>query len=425
MQIGKRMRRPRGLSTLIAAALAAALLGACGSSSSGPSATTLLHRTFTGSHEISSGVVHLQVTITPSGSSLLSGPITLSFGGPFQSRGTGKLPASDFTAAVSALGHNGSLGIISTGTGGYVTMSGTGYKLPQASFEKLESGFSGLGGSGAKSGAGALGGLGIEPLTWLTNPTVVGTETIAGVQTTHIHAGVDTPALLANLSTLLSKTSGVGVKGVGTLPKGISASEQTKLAAAIHNPSVDVWMGTGDTTLRKLEVSFTVPISGSESTQLGGLTSAHIDVTLQYGDLNQPQTISVPTTIQPYSVLSAKLSSLMSEVSGVLSLTGASGSSSGSGNGGSSSSSSSSTGGSSSEHGELGHFWDRGRRQPLQPVHPGGRRQCREDAEVLVATEQVATPDRLRVSPARPLGRLPRVRPACRHRCLTLRRGDN
>ncbi len=317
------------------AVLAAVLLSACGSSS-GPSANTLLRQTFSGSHEISSGVVELTVSIAPSGSSLLSGPINLSFGGPFQSRGTGKLPASDFTASVSALGRSGSLGIISTGTSGYVTLSGIGYPLPPASFKQLESGFSGLGGSGSHSGTGALAGLGIDPLSWLQNATVVGNETVAGAPTTHIHAGVNVSALLGDVSTLLSRASGLGVKGVGKLPASISPSERARLAAMIRAPSVDVWTGTGDQTLRKLEVQLTVPISGRDSSELGGVTSVRIDVTLQYSDLNQPQTISTPATIKPFSVLVAKLNALVSELKGLVAL-GAGGSGSGGVSGSSSS----------------------------------------------------------------------------------------
>jgi hypothetical protein len=346
MHAVRRTRKRRSLGAAVVVAFAAVLLSACGSSS-GPSASNLLGQTFTGSHEISSGVVALSLSITPSGSSLLSGPVTLSFGGPFQSRGSGRLPESDFTASVSALGRNGSLGIISTGTSGYVTMSGTGYPLPPASFEKLESGFSGLGGSGSHTGAGTLGGLGIDPLSWLQNATVVGSETVGGVATTHIHAGVDVDALLANLSTLLSKTSGVGVKGVGKLPASISPSQRTKLAAEIRNPSVDVWTGEGDKTLRKLEVQLTVPLSGRDARDLGGARSLRIDLTLLYSDLNQPQTISAPATIKPYSVLVAKLNALMSELRGVIALGAA---------GGSGSSSSSSSSSSSGAAGAVGRY---------------------------------------------------------------------
>ena len=91
----------------------------------------------------------------PSGSSTLNGPITLSFGGPFQSLGKGKLPKSNFNVSISALGKTGSLGILSTGTTGYVTLQGTSYQLPAATFQKLESSFAALASSpGGGSGSG-------------------------------------------------------------------------------------------------------------------------------------------------------------------------------------------------------------------------------------------------------------------------------
>src|SRR5579862_3142417 len=112
---------------LIVVALAGIVLAACGSSSdsSGGSPSTLLNQTFTGTHKVTSGILNLTLTVDPSGSSTLSGPITLSFGGPFQTRGTGKLPESNFTVAASALGRNVSLGILSTGTTGYVSLQDT------------------------------------------------------------------------------------------------------------------------------------------------------------------------------------------------------------------------------------------------------------------------------------------------------------
>lgn len=313
---------------LTAVALAVTVLSGCGASS-GPSATTLLHETFTGSHEISSGVVELSLDLSPSGSAVLSGPITLNFGGPFQSRGVGKLPESDFTASVSALGQNGSLGIISTGTSGYVTLSGTGYQLPQASFEQLESGFSGLGGSSSSSGTGALSTLGLHPLSWLRNATVSGTQTLSGVQTTHIDAELDVTTLLQQLSPLLSKVSGVGVKGVGKLPRSISPATEAKIAAEIHNPTVGIWTGTSDKTLRKLQIDFSIPLSGKLSRELGGVSSVGVSLALQYSDLGQPQTVSIPAHLAPYKDLTAKLNSILSEVEGALAL-GSLGSSAGS-----------------------------------------------------------------------------------------------
>ena len=117
---------------MLLAVLASLALAACGSSSSSSSgdASTLLKQTFTGSHKISSGNLNLAVTVDPSGSSTLSGPIKLSFGGPFQNSVGGKLPQSNFTVSVSALGKSGSLGILSTGSSGYVSLSGHELSAP-------------------------------------------------------------------------------------------------------------------------------------------------------------------------------------------------------------------------------------------------------------------------------------------------------
>jgi hypothetical protein len=313
----------RSAVTLMLAVLTAAVAAACGGSSSGSAnPNTLLKDTLTGKHTVTSGDIDLTLTIDPSGSSVLSGPITFTFGGPFQSRGAGKLPESNFTVSASALGHNVLVGVISTGTAGYVTFQGSSYQLPAASFQKLESSFSQLSTSqGTSSGSSALTKLGIHPLNWLTNPTVVGTENVGGAQTDHIHAGVNVDAMLNDLSTALTKSGSLGLAG-GTAAKalsgGIPAADRSKIAAEVKNPSVDIWTGTSDHTIRRLTITLTVPVTGKTSTQLGGITSADIGLTLQYSDLNQPQTINAPTNVKPFSQFQAKLNSFVQSLSGLM-----------------------------------------------------------------------------------------------------------
>jgi hypothetical protein len=302
-------------------------LAACGSSSTGSSsspgsAQSLLTQTFSSGHSVKSGVLGFTLSMNPSGSSTLTTPISLSLTGPFQSRGTGKLPASDFTIGISALGKQGSLGVISTGTNGYVALDGANYQLPASDFQKLESSFSSVGGSGSQ---GSLSGLGIDPEHWLKNPSIVGSDTIGGAATTHIRAGVNVTALLSDLNTFLAKTA----KSSGTtkIPSSIPPATQQKIAAAIKNASVDVWTGTSDKTLRKLSLNLTLPVTGQISTLLGGLRTAGIGLSLQYSDLNKPQTVATPTNVKPYSQFTAKLQSVVSALEGGLGgATGATGS---------------------------------------------------------------------------------------------------
>jgi hypothetical protein len=311
----------RRLGPLTAAIVAVLALVACGSSSStggsSGSPESLLKQTFSSGHSVKSGVLGFSLTLKPTGSSTLSTPITLSLGGPFQSRGSGKLPQSDFTIGITALGRHGALGVISTGTAGYVSLQGANYQLPQADFQKLEQSFTSAKSSGGSQDAG-LAQLGINPLHWLTHPSIVGTETINGAATTHIRAGVDVTALIGDLNTFLAKTAKNAGSASSSLPSQIPQATQQKIAAAVKNATVDVWTGKSDTTLRKLALNLNVPVSGQVSTELGGMTSAGIGLTVQYAELNQSQSIATPTGVRPYSEFTAKLQSIGQQLESTL-----------------------------------------------------------------------------------------------------------
>jgi hypothetical protein len=330
------MRSPRTTFLVVALTfITTVAVAGCGSSSpnssnaasSTPSARKLLSETFSGEHPVTSGQIELGVNIVPSGSSELTAPITLAFGGPFESGAKGKLPQSDFTVTASAQGHNGKLTIISTGTAGYITVNGGSYQLPAASYDKLKSGLSSVSGSSTTSttttsASSLLSKLGIDPLSWLTDPQVIGQASVGGVTSDQISAKVNVSGLLADLNTLAGKASSLGVSGASKLSGGLSASERASIAAHIKSPSVDIWTGASDHTLRKFSVGVTVPVTGTLHKSLGGLSSLRITINLQYSDLNQPQTITAPTKLLPYSGFQKKLAADLETIeSGVVSST--------------------------------------------------------------------------------------------------------
>ncbi len=292
--------------------LTALIVSACGSASSGSgSAQTLLRQTFAGPHTVRSGVLDLSLSLTPSGSRTITTPITLGLGGPFQSRGTGNLPASSLTLSINALGHHGQLGIVSTGANGFLTLDGAAYQLPAADYQKLASSFSGATGG---AGTGGLSKLGIDPLHWLTSPRIVGSGTVGGAATTHIRARVQVAALLGDLNGFLQKASASGATASAGVPTTLSPATRQKVAAAVRHASVDIWTGSSDKALRKLSVDLEVPVTGQISTLLGGLSSAAINLTVQYADLNQPQSITAPGNIHPFSGFSRKIGGVISEL---------------------------------------------------------------------------------------------------------------
>jgi len=306
------MRSRRISVSCLLAAVAVLSLSACGG---GGDAKQLLQRTFSGSHAIRSGNLSFSLTLTPSGSSTLTAPVTISFGGPFQTLGAGKLPASNFNVSMSGFGRGGSVGILSTGTTGYVTLQGTSYQLPSGTFQKLESSFAGVtsaGGSGHSSGG--LSKLGIDPLRWLTSPAIVGTESVGGTSTTHIRADINVKALLVDLNTFLQKASSAGAPGTAALSRALPPSTQDRIATEVQHPTFDVWTGKADKTLRRLALRLSVPVTGQTSTLLGGLRTAAIAVDMSYTGLGQPQTITPPTAVRPFGEFQTKLRSFLSSI---------------------------------------------------------------------------------------------------------------
>lgn len=295
----------------VATGLAAVALTGCGG---GAGASQLVKDTFSGSRKLQSGAVEFTLTLTPAGSSTLTSPITLSVGGPFSGLGPGQAGNSELTlrlgtAEVSLL----SLGLESLDGNGYVSLGTTSYRLPAGEYRGLESRLSG-GGSGT---AGILGRLGIDPLRWLIDPRVAGSATVAGVRTTHIRARLNLGALLTDLGTVLAKASSIGVPGAGKI--SISPAARSKIVAEVRSPSVDIWTGSADQTLRRLALSLTLPVTGTLSSDLGGLKFAALSLNIVYRDLGHPQHFSAPTDLKPYREFEAQVHTLLGALDGAVS----------------------------------------------------------------------------------------------------------
>ncbi|MBO0767758.1 MAG: hypothetical protein J2O48_03645 [Solirubrobacterales bacterium] len=321
------------MSLLAAAAICLAVaLSACGSKTgpgTGATARSLLKQTFSSSQALNSGVVSAAITLSPNGSSKQNKPLSISFGGPFQSRGKGKTPASKFTGAIKFGGQTGALTFLSTGTAGYVQMSGTSYKLPAATFKQMQSGFSELPGAGGSGSSGQFAKLGINPQNWVSDPQLVGSQEVGGAKTQHVHGAVAIDPLLRDLSKALSKAPNVTAGGT-SVPKSISPATQAKIKQEVHNASLDLWTGSSDHTLRRLTVSADLPLKSAQVRQdLGGVSSLKLQLSLNYSDIGKPQTISAPSASKPYTQFQQKFSQIVQGIFASLA-GGASGSSTGS-----------------------------------------------------------------------------------------------
>jgi hypothetical protein len=324
--------RARAVVALVALAFVAFGLAACGGSGSGSSdARTLLKQTFSGTHKIKSGKADVRLSVDAHGDAALPQPIKLAVTGPFQSAGTDKIPQFDLALDISAQGQTIQAGLTSTSDRVFVQLMGTAYEVPQSLLAQIRQSMQQS--KQASKGKLSLGGLGIDPMTWLKDPKIVGTETLNGVETKHISSALDVDALLNDVDKLLAKLKqqgGIPGTSGAQIPSRIPDKARNEIKDAVKSSSVDVWTGASDKILRKLTIALTVTPKNPGS----GPKTADVSFSLELSDLNKPQTITAPSSAKPLSDLLGQLGGLL----GAGGLGGSFGGAAGGGSGGGASS---------------------------------------------------------------------------------------
>jgi hypothetical protein len=324
----------RAIGALLALAVVSLVLAACGDSGSGSGgsggasgdAETLLRQTFTGTHDIRSGKANIDLRVNVSGDASVRGPISASISGPFQSAGADQLPQFDMALDASAQGQGFRAGLTSTSDRVFVNFGGTAYEVPAQLLDELKASYR-RSQAGGSSGQMSLRSLGLDPMSWLQDPTVEGTETIGGVETDHISSQVDVSALLDDVDTILARVGAQGLPTGQQVPSRIPESDRRQIEDAVKSADIDVWSGTDDHTLRKLTLALSVDIPRES-------TSLDVALSIELTDLNQPQSIAAPATSRPLDEL---LGQLQGFLGGALGGGALGGGGSGSGAGGASS----------------------------------------------------------------------------------------
>jgi hypothetical protein len=318
---------------LVPLALAVAIgVAACGGSSPAKKTATtakvtpaqLVSQSFSASDQVSSGIVGLRASLALYGLKALGGkPITLDVSGPF-ARGAGGLGA-DLAASISAAGTTAKLGLDKVGRQIYLGIDGTYYDVTGASLSTFGVGPSGATGVTAiplhaTGASGPFASLGIDPRSWLTDPHMVGQQTIDGVVTDHLTAGIDIANVLGDVSKMIG----------GGSASSTSSSVLELLQSAITAAHIDVYTGVTDHIVREFDLAIVFTVPQLAAGELGGLTGGSLKLSVTLSDVNQPQTITAPSSVQPASkllngvfALESQFGALSSLVAG---LTGGSGS---------------------------------------------------------------------------------------------------
>jgi len=222
----------------------------------------LLQSAFKGG-EIDSSAFSAQVSLSVQGQ---RGSLDLS--GAFEQGAANDVPQFELDAKVGAAGERVEGGFVSLGEEAYFTQGDAGWRVPEELWSSVV--------EAAANGAGAQPQsipLPVDPQSWVRSVESEGTETIDGVETTHVSATLDPERVVRDTLAALRAT-GQQVPGAGAIAKVVKSAE------------LDAWVGTDDRVVRRLNVDVVFARAGE------------LSLDLELSGVNQPQDIEAPTDVR-------------------------------------------------------------------------------------------------------------------------------
>jgi hypothetical protein len=295
---------PRRLAALVAAivlvVIVIVIVFACGSTEE--EARQRLDRAF--STPIGSADVSLDASVDVQGVRQLEQPLRLQVRGPYQSGGGRRLPSVDFAVNLTAQGQSFAAGLISTGNNAWVQFLGQAYEVGESNVERANQQIA----AGQQQRRGrSLQALGVDPRRWLDNPAVEGEETVAGIETTHISAGVDVPVMLEDINRVSRRAGGqVGAPA----PQPLTQEQRERVERVVQDPEFDVYVGQ-DNKVRRLSTVINLDVPEEDRRALGGAERGKIAFSIEFSNVGRPQTITPPRDARPIRDLTEQIARML------------------------------------------------------------------------------------------------------------------
>jgi len=218
---------------------------------------------------------------------------------------------ADLTMGLSLMGMSVELGIRAIDDEAWLNMMGQWYVIPADQMEELD-----LGGSADLSASllQMMSDKGIDPNSWLKDLTVVGKETVADTQTTHMTGSLDIQKMFTDVFTLTQDPEFLALMGdVAQSDSAISIPDATEIQDAqdmieqlVQNATFDLWLAD-DSSLRKATAN--VDLSFPEEMGLPGVTGGNVLLTMNFNEPGQTIEVSAPASAKPIEQLQEDLAS--------------------------------------------------------------------------------------------------------------------
>ena len=279
------------------------------------SAQEIIDKAMAASPEIksSSGKMDMKLTVDmgasasadPSTAMFSQGPISIT--GDFAAQN--EPMAADMNMSVGLAGNAMAMGVKIVDNEMYINYLGTWYKAPPEMSKSLQTQQTQAQGADPMAQLKAMG---IDPTTWATEMTVVGTETVAGAECYHVKIGVDTAKMIADLFKVMNSPEvqkALGEQQTQQIEQisGLSASDMEQIKQIFKSASLELWVQTDNFFTRQTKIAGELVPPPDEA---AGVNSMSLEATITIDTVNEPVTVQAPPDAKPWKDLSGALGGL-------------------------------------------------------------------------------------------------------------------
>ena len=279
------------------------------------SADAVLQAAATTGHTFTSGAGHFRIEITPKVAANATGLLAVIGNEPIVLTGTvaadAKTKAAEARVTITAAngGFSTEVTLRWLGDKGWVQYGGTWYDLPPRLLEKVQQAQTHHDQQAEPTVTRAE--LGIDPKTWLSGLSLLGTETVDGVSAYHVTTGFDVSKMSADVIKVVESPrvqkmleANVPAEDMARMERALASGKLADVPAmaakVVVDPQADVWVDTSSNQLKQVGFSATIVPPASAKCPL---TSVTVVFTGTVDQLGQPVSVSAPTDVHPWSEL--------------------------------------------------------------------------------------------------------------------------
>lgn len=281
--------------------LVTALVGCGGDSSSGdsssgektgkansPEVKKLISQTFGPNKNATSGKLSGTIDINVKGARRYREPIQVTLSGPFNQSGSSPAEAN---LSVGLQLRGGAIGgeLVLIDDRVLIGLGSSGYTIPPSIAGPLRAPLA----KTSNALGSVLGVFSIRPHRWAKNPRIVGNERIAGEDTIHGTAEIDTKRFFADISRLADRLTDLRITEIVGVPTKVDSRAQAALVRSVTSATGDVYSGADDKVLR--QAGFDIKLKPSaKDRKILGFSSLTLKGQMNVTEVGTPQKIEAP-----------------------------------------------------------------------------------------------------------------------------------